>query len=69
MKIAKLFKTGRSQDVRLPKEFRFEGDHVFVKRVGDGVLLLPAKRSWDPLVKSLSEFSDDFMAERQQKRE
>ena len=40
-KIAKLFRNGRSQAVRLPKEFRFEGDSVRVRRVKDGVLLEP----------------------------
>jgi antitoxin VapB len=40
-KIAKLFKNGRSQAVRLPKEFRFEGDRVRVRRVKEGVLLEP----------------------------
>ena len=39
--IARLFRNGRSQAVRLPKEFRFEGDRVRVCRVGDGVLLEP----------------------------
>jgi antitoxin VapB len=38
---AKLFQTGRSQAVRLPKAFRFEGDEVYIKRVGNGVLLIP----------------------------
>ena len=40
-KTAKLFKTGRSQAVRLPKEFRFEGKEVRIRRVGRGVLLEP----------------------------
>ena len=40
-KEAKLFWNGRSQAVRLPKEFRFEGDHVHVSRMGAGVLLEP----------------------------
>ena len=40
MQIAKLFKNGRSQAVRLPKEFRFEGDAVYVKPVAGGVVLL-----------------------------
>jgi len=40
-KVAKLFKNGRSQAVRLPKEFRFEGDRVRVRRVKEGVLLEP----------------------------
>ena len=66
MKIAKLFRNGRSQGVRLPREFRFEGDHVFVKKVGSGVLLLPSKRAWDSLIHSLTEFSEDFMEERDQ---
>lgn len=39
--IAKLFKNGRSQAVRLPKEFRFEGDRVRIRRVAQGVLLEP----------------------------
>ena len=38
---AKLFWNGRSQAVRLPKEFRFEGDRVRVRRMGVGVLLEP----------------------------
>ena len=39
--VAKLFKNGRSQAVRLPQEFRFEGDRVRVRRQGNGVLLQP----------------------------
>ena len=41
MTTAKLFKTGRSQAVRLPKEFRFEGKEVRIRRHGLGVLLEP----------------------------
>ena len=40
-KIAKLFTNGRSQAVRLPREFRFEGDRVRIRRVREGVLLEP----------------------------
>jgi antitoxin VapB len=40
---AKLFKHGRSQAVRLPKEFRFEGKEVKVTKVGDKVILEPLK--------------------------
>ena len=65
MKTAKLFRSGWSQAVRLPREFRFEGNHVFIKKSGGGVLLLPA-RGWDSLVHSLSQFSQDFMTERGQ---
>lgn len=40
-KTAKLFRNGRSQAVRLPREFRFEGDEVRIRQVGGGVLLEP----------------------------
>lgn len=66
MRAAKLFQNGRSQAVRLPKEFRFEGDQVFIKKVGNAVVLLPAKHSWDTLFDSLAQFSDDFMETREQ---
>jgi antitoxin VapB len=39
--VAKLFRNGRSQAVRLPREFRFEGDEVRIRKVGEGVLLEP----------------------------
>lgn len=63
---AKLFKSGRSQAVRLPKEYRFEGEEVFVKRVGEAVVLLPREDSWRTLYESLGSFSEDFMEERAQ---
>ncbi len=66
MKTAKLFQNGQSQAVRLPKEFRFEDDRVYVKKSGNIVMLIPAKGSWDMLVKSLNKFSSDFMSERKQ---
>lgn len=68
MKTAKLFQNGQSQAVRLPKEFRFEDDHVFVKKTGNVVVLIPAKGSWETLIQSLDKFSDDFLAERTQPR-
>ena len=66
MKTARLFRNGQSQAVRLPKEFRFEGEFVYVKRSGRAVVLLPAKGLWSSLVESLDKFSDDFMAKRAQ---
>lgn len=41
MDTARLFRSGRSQAVRLPKDYRFQGSEVAVKHFGDGVLLLP----------------------------
>ena len=66
MKTANLFRNGQSQAVRLPKEFRFEGEFVYIKKSGSAVVLLPAKGAWESLVGSLEKFSDDFMAERGQ---
>ena len=66
MKTAKLFQNGQSQAVRLPKEFRFDDDHVFIKKSGNVVMLIPAKGSWETLMKSLEKFSPDFMSERKQ---
>jgi antitoxin VapB len=66
MKRAKLFKNGESQAVRLPKEFRFQGNEVYVKRQGNAVVLVPETDSWETLIESTSRFSEDFMAEREQ---
>ena len=66
MKTAKLFQNGQSQAVRLPKEFRFEGDEVIIKRSGNAVVLIPANHSWDSLADSLNKFSADFMENREQ---
>ncbi|MBM3296240.1 MAG: antitoxin [Candidatus Aminicenantes bacterium] len=66
MKTARLFRNGQSQAVRLPKEFRFDGEFVYVKKSGNAVILLPAEGSWDSLIGSLEMFSDDFLADRKQ---
>ncbi|MDD2920745.1 MAG: type II toxin-antitoxin system VapB family antitoxin [Anaerolineales bacterium] len=66
METAKLFQNGKSQAVRLPKAFRFGGDRVYIKRVGNTVVLLPYETSWDAMLDSLSLFSEDFMSERVQ---
>jgi antitoxin VapB len=63
---AKLFINGRSQAVRLPKELRFSGNDVYIKKIGRMVILLPKDDPWSPLVKSLDLFTDDFMDERNQ---
>jgi antitoxin VapB len=66
MKTAKLFKNGESQAVRLPKEFRFDGEEVFIKRAGNAVVLFPKAKSWDVLLESLDRFPADFMNDREQ---
>jgi antitoxin VapB len=66
MQTGKLFENGKSQAVRLPKEFRFLGKMVYIKRIGNGVMLLPYQNPWQSLVDSLAQFSDDFLNERAQ---
>jgi antitoxin VapB len=57
---AKLFKNGRSQAVRLPKEFRFEGTEVLIEKVGDTVILTPKKKKWESLLAALKMEGADF---------
>lgn len=66
MRTAKIFQNGQSQAVRLPKDFRFKGDKVIIKRSGNAVVLLPADCYWDMLAASLDKFSADFMSDRNQ---
>jgi antitoxin VapB len=66
METAKLFQNGKSQAVRLPKEFRFKSDRVYLKRMGNAVILLPYGAPWQSLLESLPLFSNDFMQERTQ---
>ena len=66
MDTAKLFPSGRSQAVRLPKQYRFEGSEVFVKHFGNGVLLLPKADAWRLMEEALAEFEPGFKLERSQ---
>jgi antitoxin VapB len=66
MQTAKIFINGRSQAVRLPKDFRFAGKDVFIKKIGNIVVLLPKDDPWSSLVNSLDQFTDDFMVSRDQ---
>ena len=58
---AKVFKNGRSQAVRLPKEYRFGSDEVMINKIGDIVLLMPKTNKWDSFMQAIDMFSDDFM--------
>lgn len=66
METAKLFQNGQSQAVRLPKEFRFQGDEVYIKKIGNAVLLLPLDNPWQTWLESLELFTADFMETRNQ---
>ncbi|WP_129629031.1 type II toxin-antitoxin system antitoxin VapB [Candidatus Oscillochloris fontis] len=66
MDSAKLFQNGKSQAVRLPKEYRFRGSKVYIKRMGNAIVLIPEHDSWQLMIESLALFSDDFLVERVQ---
>jgi len=63
MTTTKVFMTGRSQAVRLPKEFRFEGTEVEIFRRGDEVILREKPVTVDRLFKVLAQMPNDFYAE------
>ncbi|MEZ5477284.1 MAG: type II toxin-antitoxin system VapB family antitoxin [Thiolinea sp.] len=64
MQTAKIFSNGRSQAVRLPKAFRFDTDEVYIRQVGDEVVLSAKKPSWADFFNQDSAFGEDFLAER-----
>lgn len=63
---ARLFQSGRSQAVRLPKEYRFIGTEVAVKHFGNGVLLLPIDDPWQTMDAGLAAFEPGFVLTREQ---
>lgn len=63
MATGKVFMTGRSQAVRLPKEFRFDTEEVVLNKIGDVLIMIPNDKAKDIFLSSLDEFTDDFMAE------
>ena len=63
-KTAKIFMNGRSQAVRLPKEFRFDCEEVYVEKLGDKVIISATAPDWDEFFDSVSVFEDDFLTDR-----
>lgn len=61
MDTAKLFWSGRSQAVRLPKAFRFEGEAVRIRRQGKAVILEPIAKDWAWLDDNLGPFDQDMI--------
>ena len=66
MQTAKIFINGRSQVVRLPKKFRLPGDDVFIRKIGNILILIPKDAPWSSLENSLNNFTEDFMENRNQ---
>jgi antitoxin VapB len=63
MQTARLFVNGRSQAVRLPKECQFQGENVYIQKVGEAVILFPVDKEWEIFLHGLNSFSDDYLTE------
>ncbi len=63
-KIAKIFMNGRSQAIRLPKEYRFDTDEVYIRKQGDNLIIFAKKTTWDEFFDSKPAFNDDFFKDR-----
>ncbi|MEB3178140.1 MAG: type II toxin-antitoxin system VapB family antitoxin [Nostocaceae cyanobacterium] len=66
MQTTKLLMNGDSQSVILPKDFTIEGSEVYIKKIGNVIVLIPQENPWQALFDSLSLFSEDFMESREQ---
>ena len=67
MRIAKIFKNGRSQAVRIPKDFAYEGvTELTVHKIGEKLILEPVRKSWLTLYDEIEPLGadDDFLANR-----
>jgi len=69
MNVAEIVQDGKNQVVKLPEEFSFNDDKVYVNKVGNALVLIPYHDPWRPLFDSLNKFSDDFMENREQPEE
>ena len=63
MQTAKVFTSGRSQAVRIPKEYRFDESEIFINRVGDALVLTPVSKIQSVYQNGLDSFSADFMVD------
>ena len=62
MKTVKIFKSGNSQAVRIPKEYQINREEMIINRIGNTIILFPKDDPWELFKKSLEEFSDDLFS-------
>ena len=63
MTYAKVFMSGNSQAIRLPKNFQVSDSQLCIKKIGSSIVLFPDDNPWDSFERSLNEFPDDFFIE------
>lgn len=66
MMTAKVFQSGNSQAIRIPKEVQTTRKEFIISKVGEGYILYPADDPWYPLRLSIGKMPDDFMTDREQ---
>ena len=63
MLISKVFRSGNSQAIRLPKEYQVADKEMFIQKIGNTILLFPKENPWEAFETSLDKFTDDFMCD------
>ena len=63
MKTVKVFKSGNSQAVRIPREYQITEEELVINKIGNTIILFPHDDPWKLFTNSLQEFSDDFFAD------
>ena len=58
---SKVFISGNSQAIRLPKEYQVDDKELYIKKIGSTIILFPKNNPWETFERSLSEFTEDFM--------
>jgi len=66
---SKVFTSGNSQAIRLPKEYQVDDKELFIQKIGNTIILFPKNNPWESFERSLHEFSDDFMVDGRQQPE
>jgi len=61
MHSSKVFISGNSQAIRIPKEFQVNDKELFIQKVGNSLILFPKTDPWKAFEESLTEFTEDFM--------
>jgi len=62
MQTARVFKSGNSQAIRLPKEFRLSGSEVYIKKMGNCVVIIPKDDPWKVVEESVGKFTADIFS-------
>jgi antitoxin VapB len=63
MLTAKVFRSGNSQAIRIPKEYQIDGEELYINKIGDAIVIFPKNNPWELFKKSLTAFSDDYLAD------